>query len=284
MRRCPSRARSDPRPRYTAARVSTPSSSLPVLRWGLGLLALGAAFALGRWVWPARAELAAAALTEDAAAPAVAPPVPRALRSLVCAPVGRPLGREASCEELDLRQRWCESELAECRRERASVRQEFPEDAGIESPEQWSSSVDEAFEQCGIDAEIELVDCAEYPCTAALRSKTPLVDGPTQEREMNRLMAAARACAPLRSAFGVGEGQEDALDVFQLDAPCGGKAERFFAFMALDPKGAAYNRQRVQDDDLVEREVMRWMYRRGDDLVGLWPCRDGAVESGAREN
>ena len=247
----------------------------------LGVLALAGAFALGRWVWPATA---ATVVEDDAPVAAEAAQVPRALRSLVCAPVGRPLGREASCEELDLRQRWCESELSECRRERASVRHEFPEQAGIESPTEWSAAIDEAFEQCGIDAEIELVDCAEYPCTAALRSKTVLLDGPGHEREMERLIEATRGCAPLRRAFGIGDGQDDALDLFRLDAPCGGAAERFFAFMALDPKGDAYNRQRVTDDDLVEREVMRWMYRRGDDLVGLWPCRDGAVDARAREN
>ncbi|MBK8235277.1 MAG: hypothetical protein IPK74_06965 [Deltaproteobacteria bacterium] len=255
-----------------------------VLRAAIGVLALGSAFALGRCVWPAPIDAIPPTSAPDEPEPAQAQPVPRALRSLVCAPVGRPLGRDASCEELELRQRWCESELAESRRERAAVRHEFPEPAGIESPEQWSATVDEAFEACGIDAELEVVDCAEYPCAAALRSKVPLLDGDSHEREMNRLIEAARACAPLRRAFGVGQRQDDALDVYRLDAPCGEGSERFFAFMALDPKGPAYARQRVDDDDLVEREVMRWMYRRGDDLVGLWPCRDGASGTAPREN
>ncbi|MBX7081908.1 MAG: hypothetical protein K1X88_22070 [Nannocystaceae bacterium] len=237
----------------------------------LAALAAGA-FALGR---------ATAGTTPAPAAPAAAPaaepsPGPRALRSLVCAPVQRRASAEASCEELELRQRWCESELSECTRERSAVRHAWPEQDSIESPDRWSATIDEAFERCGIEAELEVVDCAEYPCTAALRPRAPITDGAGHEQQMNALMAAVRACAPLREAFAVGSGQDDALDVFRLDAPCGGTHERFFALLALDTRGEAFTKQQEGEDDLVEREVMRWMYRRGDDLVGLWPCRDRA--------
>ncbi|MFO0632671.1 MAG: hypothetical protein U0168_07475 [Nannocystaceae bacterium] len=236
------------------------------------LLAVGAgAFVLGR-ATAAHTAAPPPAATSDAAVT----PGPRVLRSLVCAPVQRPASAEASCDELELRQRWCESELSECTRERSAVRHPWPEDDGIESPDRWSAAIDEAFETCGIAAELEVVDCAEYPCTAALRPRAAVTDDAGHERQMNELVAAVRACAPLRQAFAVGPGQDDALDVFRLDAPCGDDHERFFALLALDTRGEAFAKQSEQEDDLVEREVMRWMYRRGDDLVGMWPCRDGA--------
>jgi len=230
---------------------------------------LAVGVALGRaWSKP---EVAASERAEPAAT-ASPSAVPKAVRSLVCAPVRRAAGEDASCDELELRERWCEAELADCSKQRDAVRHPWPEADGVESPERWSEIVDEAFEACGIDAELEVIDCAEYPCTAAVRPKLPTPDAASHERELERLTQAVRACPQLRDAFHVGAGQDDALDLFRLDAPCGGTHERFFALMAIDTQGDAFAKQQVSDGDIVERDVMRWMYRRGDDLVGLWPC------------
>lgn len=200
--------------------------------------------------------------------------MPKAVRSLICAPVRRAANEDASCDELALRERWCEAELADCSKQRDAVRHPWPDADGVESPERWSEIVDDAFEACGIDAELEVIDCAEYPCTAAVRPKLPMPDAASHERELERLTQAVRACPQLREAFHVGPGQDDALDLFRLDAPCGDAHERFFALMAIDTQGGAFAEQQVSDDDIVERDVMRWMYRRGDDLVGLWPCAE----------
>ncbi len=234
----------------------------------LTLLLLAAGFGLGRWASPVALDPVAPPVAE----PAGTEPAPRAVRSLVCAPVRRAASRDASCDELELRERWCETELADCTKQRDAVRHSWPEAETVESPERWSAAVDEAFDACGIDADLEVIDCAEYPCTAALRPKHAALDAASHEREVERLTNAVRSCPQLRAAFNVANGQEDALDVFRLDAPCGEQQERFFAFKAVDTRGDAFAKQQVQDDDVVERDVMRWMYRRADDLVGLWPC------------
>ena len=236
----------------------------------LALSLLAAGFGLGRWAFPAVDDPSAA--PPEPAGPAGAEPAPRTVRSLVCAPVRRAASRDASCEELELRERWCEAELVDCTKQRDAVRHAWPEADTVESPERWSETVDQAFEACGIDADLEVIDCAEYPCTAALRPKHPSLDAASHEREVERLTDAVRACPQLRAAFNVGDGQQEALDVFRLDAPCGEQHERFFAFMAVDTRGDAFAKQQADSDDIVERDVIRWMYRRADDLVGLWPC------------
>lgn len=231
-------------------------------------VSLAAGVAAGRWLWPASAP-AATTTTSPTPAPTVAP---KAVRSLVCAPVRRAASDGASCDELELRGRWCEAELADCGKQRDAVRHAWPESEGVEAPENWSEVVDEAFEACGIDAELDVIDCAEYPCTAAVRPKVAMPDAATHERELERLTKAVRTCPQLREAFHVGPDQDDALDLFRLDAPCGDTHERFFGLMAIDTEGDAFAQQQVTTDDIVERDVMRWMYRRADDLVGLWPC------------
>lgn len=230
-------------------------------------LALGVAVGLA---WP-RPD-AVAVVRAEPAAPASPNAMPKAVRSLICAPVRRAATEDASCDELELRERWCEAELADCSKQRDAVRHPWPAADGVESPERWSEIVDDAFEACGIDAQLEVIDCAEYPCTAAVRPKLAMPDAASHERELERLTQAVRACPQLRDAFHVGAGQDDALDLFRLDAPCGDTHERFFALMAIDTQGEAFAEQQISDDDIVERDVMRWMYRRGDDLVGLWPC------------
>ncbi|HWB79944.1 MAG TPA: hypothetical protein VG755_33495 [Nannocystaceae bacterium] len=191
---------------------------------------------------------------------------------LVCAKTRAPVFPELDCSEPELRARWCEAELDACVRERRAVRQEWPEADTIESPETWTKTIDEALASCDIGAELELVDCAEYPCTAALKTaKTAMTDAEHQA-EMERLMVAVRSCPALRDQFGAAPDQKN-LDVFRLDARCPNGRESFFVLMALDAAGAAYELYGKQErDDTQERDVNRWMYRRADDLAGMWPC------------
>lgn len=210
-------------------------------------------------------------------APSEAPPaIQRMNRRLVCTSLGRRAGTEdEDCESLGLEFRWCEMELNQCLNQKDVVRQEWPEsESSIEAPGQWSDAVEEALDICGVTAELELIDCSEYPCAAGLRSSTTSGDEKVQEQEMERLTKAIRSCEVLRSSFGiVGSDNEDALDIFRLDAKCGNNRENFFALVALDPGGPAYALYTNQDRSATEeRDLFRWIYRRADDLSSLWPC------------
>lgn len=200
--------------------------------------------------------------------------VARAMGGLVCAARQRPIDDESEdCEALELRARWCEAELADARRERTAVRQDWPGDDSVESAEHWPDAVEQALAECEIGAELELVDCTEYPCTAALRPATAPPTPEAFENEMQRLMSATRSCAPLRDALGIDmEHLDKAVDVFRLDADCGETREDFFVLMALDPDGAAFDLLHRDRTDQEERDLNRWMYRRADDLSAMWPC------------
>ena len=201
------------------------------------------------------------------------PAAPRLSTSpLVCAKTRAPVFGDVDCSEPELRARWCEAELDACSAQRRAVRQEWPEKETIESPETWTATIDEALASCDIGAELELVDCAEYPCTAALRTAKTAMTNEEHEAEMERLMVAVRGCPALRDKFGAAPDQKN-LDVFRLDARCPDGRESFFVLMALDAAGAAYELYgKPERDDAQERDMNRWMYRRADDLAGMWPC------------
>ena len=58
-----------------------------------------------------------------------------------------------------------------------------------------------------------------------------------------------------------------------LGPRCGQAREKFFVLTALAPKGPAFQRAAARDATATEeRDQMRWMYRRADDLAALWPC------------
>jgi hypothetical protein len=190
-----------------------------------------------------------------------------------------PSSAKGDCEAENLRARWCEGQLAECERSTEAVRHDWPEQDTVEDPARWVDAVEAGLAECAIEgAELEVIDCAEYPCVAALR---PAVDGgPDSEsfrQEQERLIEAVRGCGPLRAAFGIeDESQHKALDVFSNDTTCpdGSRAD-FFAFMALDPDGEAFD---LLDDDnekrskRQERDLFRWLFRRGDDIAAQYPC------------
>jgi len=72
--------------------------------------------------------------------------VARTVGGLVCAARQRPIADEGEdCDALELRARWCETELAEARRERTAVRQDWPDEDSVESADQWPDAVEQAL-------------------------------------------------------------------------------------------------------------------------------------------
>ncbi len=181
------------------------------------------------------------------------------------------------CASERLRTQWCEGQLAQCEQTRRANRHDWPEDEGIESPEAWANAVEEALDDCDVEgAEVETIECSEYPCVAALR---PTVvgepDDPAFAAAQEKLIESVRGCASLREAFGIDEETHKALDVFSNDTTCpDGTRRDFFALMALDPNGPAFElldeeRKRSKRE---ERDLFRWLFRRGDDIAGAYPC------------
>lgn len=240
-------------------------------------LVVGVSVVVGVWVGrttAAEPPAAEGSRTKDAS-PSVA--TRRAARGLVCAqPRRRGTAGSDGCEEESLRVRWCEAQLEQHARQRRAVRQPWPEVDGAEDPERWTEVVEEALAECELGAELELVECTEYPCVAALRPADPDLDEEAREAEMKRLMGQARACGSLRQAFGVTEpAHEEALDVYRLDARCGDGRESFYVLSALAVDGPAWALQNKEHrTEIEERDLSRWIYRRADDVSAMWPCEE----------
>lgn len=203
---------------------------------------------------------------------------PHVVQGLVCAAAhARSVDDDPSCEATELRARWCESELAQAHRERADVRQAWPDEDSIEAPATWSDAIEEGLANCDVDADLELVDCSEYPCAAALRPSTSPANAAAFKKQMNHLMGQVRGCASLRDAFDLDpENVTSGLDVYRLEAKCNGSQEKFFVMTALHPEGEAYDLLNRDRTDEEERDFNRWLYRRADDLSALWPCLDAS--------
>ena len=177
------------------------------------------------------------------------------------------------CEGEHLAATLCRGQLDACRQARQSVRQGWPEDAASESPEQWSRTIDEALAECELGADLEFIECSEYPCAAALRPRAAADSEKAHGMEMNRLMEAARSCAPLQQAYGFAEADHETIDVYRLDAGCGEQRENFFVMVALDRGGPAWKLLKTKKRTATqERDLNRWIYRRADDIAAKWPC------------
>lgn len=221
---------------------------------------------------------------EDQAPPAVRTTTLQQQRPAALQPKGMLCARrtaeleEAGCAKERLRAQWCEGQLSQCEASQSANRHAWPEDDdSIEGPQAWANAVEEALDDCEIEsAEIETIECSEYPCVAALR---PAVvgepDDPEFAKAQERLIEGLRGCAPLREAFGIDDATTKALDVFSNDTTCpDGSRRDFFALMALDPSGPAYalieeDRKRSKRE---ERDLFRWLFRRGDDIAAAYPC------------
>jgi hypothetical protein len=59
---------------------------------------------------------------------------------------------------------------------------------------------------------------------------------------------------------------------------CGDHEEIAFVLRALDTGGGAWAAWQESDEGDNITDVLRWMFRRGDDVAGVWPCaaQDGA--------
>lgn len=250
-----------------------------------GVLMLGSAslavtgFWLG-WMSSGHASVAPRPTPSPAPSSAGTPAAEQLRRGLLCAsrgPSSAPASDECAAERL--RATWCEGQLAECEHSRQAVRHPWPEEAGVEDPTEWTDAVEAALAQCEIaGVELELIDCSEYPCVAALRPEAS--GGPDSEAfraEQQRVEEEVRGCGPLRAAFGLQERSPDkGLAVFANDTVCSdGSRADFFALMALHPDGPAYD---LVDDEgqrrskREERDLFRWIFRRGDDVAAAYSC------------
>lgn len=210
-------------------------------------------------------------------APAPAPP-PKAIAApasrLVCARDRDPDDeRPVDCSAATLRADVCEARLDECSREKRGLRRSWPTDgAPSERPGEFQRAIEAALGECGLVEDLELLECTEYPCVAALRR--PADVDPTVAAE--RLTAAAVECPALRDAFGLDADRAAAggIQVNPVRVPCGadGGDEHAYVLSAFDPSGEAWAmwQARGEGDNLTE--ALRWMFRRGDDVAALWDC------------
>jgi hypothetical protein len=156
-------------------------------------------------------------------------------------------------------------------------RHDWPESTPVELPEHWAETVQSALENCGIDLQMEVVECTEYPCVAAVRPPADIEIG-TEDQESEsynayheRLQQQLAACEPLQSQFVDGKAAGLAR-LYHYDVPCEGGVEPILVLSVLHADGPAY---RVQEGTNFT-EQLRWSYRRGDDLAAAWSCRAAA--------
>lgn len=203
-------------------------------------------------------------------------PSSKAADSLVCVRhVGpRSIAEEPdrACEAQQLAVSVCEARLDDCSRTKASLRVPWPSDGpDVEEPSKFSEAIEASLSECGLDEYLEVVDCTEYPCVAAFR---PMVGGvKADDAELEKLNATVDSCKPLRDAFDVGDDQLDALEVHRVRVPCDGNDEDALVLSAMSTNGKAWAawRDRGEGDNVTE--LLRWMFRRGDDVAAVWSCR-----------
>lgn len=81
-------------------------------------------------------------------------------------------------------------------------------------------------------------------------------------------------CGPLLEAFSVSEGQEDAIQVHPVRVPREGQDEFAYVLAAMDTSGDAWSVWQSRRDPRNLAEVLRWMFRRRDDVASLWSCEE----------
>lgn len=228
---------------------------------------------IARFAWPS-ARTATDATNIESMTPARGGRVDR--RGLVCVREIPSRGSAVRDDETDdeaaamarLRLGICEAKLDECTRAKALVRHPWPEQgAGVEDPTQFRAVVEQALADCDLDDGLEMIECSEYPCVAALRPTAG-----DDQAALDRLNLAIDACAPLRQAFDIGDGQDDALEAHSVRIPCTHGDRVAHVLAAVSTKGEAWNawQNRGTGDNAIE--LLRWMFRRSDDVAALWNC------------
>ncbi len=192
--------------------------------------------------------------------------------SLVCARRGTlpapPSAPDCDCEMVSAWSDLMERQLAECEAGSRRVRDPWPTDLPPqEDPEAWVETVEDAFAECEVPGAIEVVNCVEYPCVAAVRS-----DGTADaQSDAEALRSRLDRCAPLRSGLSISEPGTDAIQVHPIEVVCeDGSKERAQVVIALDPAGPAWSEFNQTDKDIDA--ILRWYYRRTDDVVASWKC------------
>lgn len=189
-----------------------------------------------------------------------APPAPRE-RRVVCTNVTAPEPVEA--QELGTRLEWCEARLSAATRVRPTGRKEWPEDmAGAESPEDWPATAEALLARCQPDVKMEVVDCEEYPCVAALRGPEG-IDVEAMRKELKR-------CAQTDAALA-----EQDIELGSVTVRCpDGSTETALVFSLWDQESP------VLSSVFGGREVTFADYiihagRRAESAVQLWSCDGG---------
>lgn len=218
-------------------------------------LAVGAAGVLaGHLLWPVTPAPAAVAPAT------VAPPTKE--RRLVCTNVAA----APAPDELATRLQWCEGRLAAATRPRPTGRNDWPETLPEESPEAWTETLTTLVERCRLPVDVEVADCDEYPCVAAVRPREPglgrkaLVDRVRECPEAAAITGTLDFDAVNSSVRCPDDTREEALVLF-LNGPVD---DRNPAFRTLFPGGEA---------ELADFIVFGG--RRVESALQTWPCRGG---------
>lgn len=170
-----------------------------------------------------------------------------------------------------------QSQLAACEDDRQRIRHPFEVDGPPnESPAAWTEAVEEAIDACDLPVELDVIECSEYPCVAGLRPVGGVALAEGFQTLSAQLGSAVHDCAPLRSAFSVGDEQLAALQVHEVKVPCADRttSEATYALVALDTHGAAWESWQTRDDGDNFEDVLRRMFRRADDLAAMSRCTE----------
>lgn len=158
---------------------------------------------------------------------------------------------------------WCQSQLGDCRRQRATLRKPWPDDPEVMTAAEWTQKVETAFDACELPFELDLVECSEYPCVAGLRPKTPIgIEDFSEFGSLKFGREELMACPELEGAFGTGD-ISDQVGFFQVNCP-DGHTEQMALLYAPGPDVWEFEMEGTADTAM---EWLRWMTRRADDVA-----------------
>jgi hypothetical protein len=230
------------------------------IKWSL----LAASFGVVGWLL--RAQAVPASEQQFSSEAGIAPPAPTtgSAAGSTCRPIVWVRTRDGDAESsapaaLD----WCARQLEEVYEREARTRQPWPDDGRAqEQPEGWEAAVRQGLETCDLPLALDVVECTEYPCVAALSPK----DGTLTEGD--KLVELVGSCQPLREVFG----DSADLQLHEVVRDCDGRTG--YVLQALAEHGRAWEAIRSERDGVV----MRWMFRRYEDLQLAWACSEPEAE------
>ena len=238
------------------------------------LIGLGLGLRAGHHLWAntPEPELAEPECPEPERASSSAPPRHRVIyryRDPASTPPDMP-HEEPACEQLESDYLWCRAQLERCEHQRDYRREQWPSDAPQEEPGAWSELLERAFEECDIELGLELIDCSEYPCVAALRTGVGAGADTSEQLEQlsERVEAQLQACPVFARELGGGD-PEELVALHSYDVLCeDGRREAVLGVTAAPPNSELA--ARIEGDDW--NQLLRWYYRRGEDISASWAC------------